>query len=60
MLRSIGSVTVLALFMVGCGGGSSDSSPQATLPRPPTKRVYGRRHGIGAGGLRVSARNLQI
>src|SRR6266436_5791366 len=32
MLRSIGSVTALALFMVGCGGGGGgDSGP----PRPP-------------------------
>jgi len=34
MLRSIGSVTFLALFMVGCGGGS-DSGPPPPPPPPP-------------------------
>ena len=34
MLRSIGSVTVLALLMVGCGGGS-DSGPPPPPPPPP-------------------------
>ncbi len=31
MLRSIGSVTFLALFMVGCGGGASSPPPPATF-----------------------------
>ena len=35
MLRSIGSVTFLALLMVGCGGGDSSSSP----PPPPQPRT---------------------
>ena len=35
MLRSIGSVTVLALLMVGCGGGGSDSGPPPPPATPP-------------------------
>ena len=35
MLRLIGSVTVLALLMVGCGGGGSDSSPPPPPVNPP-------------------------
>jgi hypothetical protein len=37
MLRFIGSVTGLALLMVACGGGSSDSAP----PLPPDPVVVG-------------------
>ena len=35
MLRSIGSVTFLALFMVGCGGGGGASSLPLLRPPPP-------------------------
>ncbi len=42
MLRSIGSVTFLALFMVGCGGGNSG---------PPTYTVGGTVTGLAGSGL---------
>ena len=35
MLRSIGSVTVLALLMVGCRVGGSDSGPPPSAATPP-------------------------
>lgn len=56
MLRSIGSVTFLALLMVGCGGGSSDgsgasSSPPAPPPPPATYTVGGTVTGLTGSGL---------
>jgi len=45
MLRSIGSVTFLALLMVGCGGG--DSAP----PPPATYTVGGTVTGLSGTGL---------
>jgi 6-phosphogluconolactonase len=51
MLRSIGSVTVLALLMVGCGGGGGggDSGPP---PPPPAKyTVGGTVTGLAGSGL---------
>ena len=48
MLRSIGSVTFLALFMVGCGGGDSSSPPP---PPPPTYTVGGSVTGLTGSGL---------
>ena len=47
MLRSIGSVTVLALLMVGCGGGGGDSSP----PPPPPGAIGGTVSGLVGTGL---------
>ena len=50
MLRSIGSVTVLALLMVGCGGGGDPSSP----PPPPPPNGYtvgGTVSGLVGSGL---------
>jgi 6-phosphogluconolactonase len=48
MLRSIGSVTFLALFMVGCGGGGGgDSGP----PPPTTYTVGGTVTGLSGSGL---------
>jgi 6-phosphogluconolactonase (cycloisomerase 2 family) len=49
MLRSIGSVTFLALFMVGCGGGNSGSSPPP--PPPPTYSIGGTVTGLTGSGL---------
>jgi 6-phosphogluconolactonase len=46
MLRSIGSVTFLALFMVGCGGGDSSSPPP-----PATYTVGGTVTGLAGSGL---------
>jgi YVTN family beta-propeller protein len=41
MLRSIGSVTVLALLMSGCGGGGgSDSALSPPPPPPPPSATY--------------------
>ena len=49
MLRSIGSVTFLALFMVGCGGGGGDSG---SLPPPPAiYTVGGTVTGLSGPGL---------
>ncbi len=48
MLRSIGSVTVLALLMVGCGGGGGESGPP---PPPPTYTVGGSVSGLVGSGL---------
>jgi 6-phosphogluconolactonase len=47
MLRSIGSVTFLALLIVGCGGGNSGSSP----PPPPTYSIGGTVTGLTGSGL---------
>jgi len=49
MLRSIGSVTFLALLMVGCGGGGggSNSGP----PPPPAYSVGGTVTGLSGTGL---------
>jgi 6-phosphogluconolactonase (cycloisomerase 2 family) len=52
MLRSIGSVTVLALLMVGCGGGGGDSgSPPPPPPPPATYTVGGTVTGLAGSGL---------
>jgi 6-phosphogluconolactonase (cycloisomerase 2 family) len=48
MLRSIGSVTFLALLMVGCGGGSDSTSPP---PPPATYTVGGMVTGLTGSGL---------
>ena len=47
MLRSIGSMTFLALLMVGCGGGDSGSPP----PPPATYTVGGTVTGLTGSGL---------
>ena len=49
MLRSIGSVTFLALLMVGCGGGASSPSP------PATYTVGGTVTGLSSSGLVLSS-----
>ena len=49
MLRSIGSVTFLALLMVGCGGGDSGSSPPP--PPPVTYSIGGTVTGLTGTGL---------
>jgi 6-phosphogluconolactonase (cycloisomerase 2 family) len=46
MLRLIGSVTFLALLMVGCGGGDASSPPP-----PPTYTVGGAVSGLTGSGL---------
>ena len=46
MLRFIGSVTGLALLMVGCGGGGASSTPP-----PPTYTVGGTVTGLTGSGL---------
>jgi 6-phosphogluconolactonase len=52
MLRSIGSVTFLALFMVGCGGGGGGGDSGQTLPPPPaTYTVGGTVSGLVGSGL---------
>src|SRR5258708_7219780 len=43
MFRSIGSVTVLALFMVGCGGGGTSgggTGGASSPPPPPPPAIY--------------------
>jgi len=49
MLRSIGSVTVLALLMVGCGGGGGDSG--SPPPPPATYSIGGTVTGLTGSGL---------
>jgi 6-phosphogluconolactonase len=49
MLRSIGSVTFLALLMVGCGGGGGDSG--SAPPPPPSYTVGGTVTGLTGSGL---------
>ncbi len=51
MLRSIGSVTFLALFMVGCGGGGGDSGSSPPPPPPATYTVGGTVTGLTGIGL---------
>src|SRR6266478_1589084 len=51
MLRSIGSVTVLALLMVGCGGGGGDSG---SPPPPPSYTVGGTVSGLAGSGLALA------
>jgi 6-phosphogluconolactonase (cycloisomerase 2 family) len=52
MLRSIGSVTFLALFMVGCGGGSSGGAPGEQPPPPlTTYSIGGTVTGLTGSGL---------
>jgi 6-phosphogluconolactonase (cycloisomerase 2 family) len=50
MLRSIGSVAFLALFMVGCGGGGASSPPP-----PATYTVGGTVTGLSGSGLLLSS-----
>ncbi len=50
MLRLIGSVTVLALFMVGCGSGGGDSSSPPPPP-PATYSIGGTVTGLTGSGL---------
>jgi 6-phosphogluconolactonase (cycloisomerase 2 family) len=40
MKRSIGFVTCLALFLVGCGGGGSGSGASSSPPPPPPPATY--------------------
>jgi hypothetical protein len=50
MLRSIGSLAFLALFMVGCGGGGDSGPPPPPPPPPPaTYTVGGTVSGLGVG-----------
>ncbi len=52
MLRSIASVTFLALLMVGCGGGGGGGDSGQTLPPPPaTYTVGGTVTGLAGSGL---------
>jgi 6-phosphogluconolactonase (cycloisomerase 2 family) len=53
MLRSIGSLTVLALLMVGCGGGGSDGGSMPPPPPPPPANftVGGTVTGLTSTGL---------
>ena len=53
MLRSIGSVTFLALFMVGCGGGGGGEGGGASSPPPPPPiyTVGGTVTGLAGSGL---------
>ncbi len=50
MLRSIGSVTVLALLMVGCGGGGGGSA-SSPPPPPANYTVGGTVTGLTGSGL---------
>ena len=52
MLRSIGSVTGLALLLVACGGGGSDSGPP---PQPVAYTVGGTVTGLAGSGLVLSS-----
>jgi len=54
MLRSIGSVTFLALLMVGCGGGGSGGGASSPPP-PPTYMVGGTVSGLSGSGLVLSS-----
>ena len=54
MLRSIGSVTFLTLFMVGCGragSGGGDSGPPPPPPPPPPPLGGGTVSGLMGSGL---------
>ncbi|HWS68092.1 MAG TPA: beta-propeller fold lactonase family protein [Steroidobacteraceae bacterium] len=51
MLRSIGSMTVLALLMVGCGGGGGGDSGPPPPPPPATYTVAGTVSGLQGSGL---------
>src|SRR5450432_192683 len=52
MLRSIGSVTILALLMAGCAGGGDDSGSALPPPPPPaTYTVEGTVSGMMGRGL---------
>ena len=53
MLRSIGSVTVLALLMVGCGGGGGGSSGSSVTSGPPYT-VGGTVSGLLGSGLTLA------
>jgi 6-phosphogluconolactonase len=54
MLRSIGSVTFLALLMVGCGGGGGDSSSPPPPPPPATYSIGGTVSGLVGSGLTLA------
>src|ERR1700690_4416822 len=52
MLRSIGSVTFLALFMVGCGGGGGGGASSEQPPPPLTSySIGGTVTGLAGSGL---------
>ena len=51
MLRSIGSVTFLALLMVGCGGGGGDSGSPPPPPPPNGYTIRGTVSGLQGSGL---------
>src|SRR5476651_1062244 len=54
MLRSIGSATFLALFMVGCGGGGAEPTASQQQPPPPPPATYtvgGTVTGLAGSGL---------
>jgi 6-phosphogluconolactonase len=57
MLRSFGSVTFLALLMVGCAGGDSGSPPPPPAPPPPppkgTYTISGTVSGLQGSGLTI-------
>jgi 6-phosphogluconolactonase len=56
MLRTIGSVTFLALLTAGCGGGDSGSLP----PSPPSSHIDGYTVGGTVSGLLGSGLTLAI
>ena len=63
MLRSIGSLAVLALLLVGCGGGNSGSAPLPLAPQsinPPTQFVDGYTVGGTVSGLVGSGLTVAI
>ena len=51
MLRSIGSVTFLALLMAGCGGGGGGGDSSSPPPPPATFTVGGTVTGLTGTGL---------
>src|SRR5437879_10753566 len=62
MLRSIGSVTFLALFMVGCGGGggTSGGGTGGTSSPPPPPPINGYTVGGTVSGLVGSGLTLEV
>ena len=65
MLRSIGSVTVLALLMVGCGGsgggGGGEGGDSGAAPPPPaTYTVGGTVTGLAGSGLVLMFRDSAL
>ena len=51
MLRSIGSVTFLALLMVGCGGGGGELGSPPPPPPPNGYTIHGTVSGLQGSGL---------